>query len=244
MTLSTKPINPRLPDFIGIGAMRAGTSWLRKQLERHPEVWTASPKELHFFDRHFTDSPAAYAAHFGKAPAAARCGEITPAYAILPDATIATVRHWMPKAKLLFMLRDPVARAWSHARKDFPQFRDKPAEEASADELIAFAEQPQVAARGDYLTCLRHWLQHFPREQLWCGFLEHAATDPAALLGGLFTFLDVDPHLGIDTKAAARRENARPGAPIPDALRAYLEESLYAQNAELADLLGQKLPWE
>mgnify|MGYP000274123449 CR=1 FL=1 len=87
--MSPSPSNCRLPDFIGIGAMRSGTSWLGKQLKQHPGIWTASPKELHFFDRHFTNSPQAYARHFSDAPAEMAAGEITPAYAILDTGKIA-----------------------------------------------------------------------------------------------------------------------------------------------------------
>ena len=47
----------------------------------------------------------------------------------------------MPDVKLLFIMRDPVERAWSHARKDFPQFRNKPVEEAEIDELREFMAQ-------------------------------------------------------------------------------------------------------
>src|SRR5215204_3670331 len=39
------------PDFLGIGAPRSGTSWLAKNLSRHPEVWTPPLKELHYFDQ-------------------------------------------------------------------------------------------------------------------------------------------------------------------------------------------------
>ena len=233
----------RLPDFIGIGAMRAGTSWLRKQLARHPDVWTAEPKELHFFDRHFTDDPAAYAEHFKMALVGQAAGEITPAYAILDDAIIATAKRWMPDAKLLFMMRDPVERAWSHAKKDFPQFRGKAAEESPIEELIAFMDMPAVASRGDYLTCLKRWLRHFDRDQLWCGFLDEVAINPEPVLRGLFTFLEVDPDKGIDAKAAAKRENARPGAAVPDVVREHLQSTPYTQNDELSELLGRELPW-
>lgn len=41
-----------MPDFIGIGAQKAGTSWLFENLKAHPEVWfPAMMKEVHFFDR-------------------------------------------------------------------------------------------------------------------------------------------------------------------------------------------------
>ncbi len=223
--------------------MRAGTSWLRKQLDRHPALWTATPKELHFFDRHFEDSPSAYAAHFAAAPPGALAGEITPAYAVLPGERIATVRRWIPEAKLLFMMRDPVARFWSHARKDFPQFRGKPVDDATVGELADFAQLPDVARRGDYLACLRAWLEHFPAGQIHCAFLEEAAGDPVAVLRAVFEFLGVDPEPGIDRQLAGRRENARAPVPMPGSLREQLEDELYRDMGPLAELLGRELPW-
>lgn len=44
-------MQPRPPDFIGIGAQKAGTWWLRTQLARHPGVWMPPVAELHYFDR-------------------------------------------------------------------------------------------------------------------------------------------------------------------------------------------------
>jgi hypothetical protein len=235
--------NCRLPDFIGIGAMRSGTSWLTKQLKQHPGIWTSAPKELHFFDRHFTDCPDDYTRHFSGAPESMISGEITPAYAILESGKIAVARSWMPDLKLLFIMRDPVDRAWSHARKDFPQFHNKPVEDAQIDELREFMQLPQVSMRGDYLACLKNWLEYYDQSQLWCGFLEQAATDPAALLGELFSFLGVNPGEGINPALAAQPENTRPHSPIPEQLRTYLSEQLYRQNAGLESLLGRPLPW-
>lgn len=42
---------PRFPDFYCIGAQKAGTTWLHKMLEMHPDVWLPALKELHYFDR-------------------------------------------------------------------------------------------------------------------------------------------------------------------------------------------------
>ncbi len=41
------------PHFLGIGAQKAGTTWLWEQLKRHPDVWMPPRKEMHYFDRHF-----------------------------------------------------------------------------------------------------------------------------------------------------------------------------------------------
>lgn len=39
------------PTFLGIGAQKAGTSWLHECLKQHPELWLPPEKELHYFDR-------------------------------------------------------------------------------------------------------------------------------------------------------------------------------------------------
>lgn len=45
-------LNPPGPHFIGIGAQKAGTTWLHNMLQRHPQTWVPPIKELHYFDRH------------------------------------------------------------------------------------------------------------------------------------------------------------------------------------------------
>ena len=170
-------------------------------------------------------------------------GEITPAYAILEAERISVAHSWMPDLKLLFIMRDPVERALSHARNDFPQFYNKPVEDAQIDELHDFMQLSRVSMRGDYLSCLKNWLDYYDASQLWCGFLEQVATDPVTLLQELFVFLGVNPAERINTKLAARPENTRPPSPIPGQLRAYLREQLYPQNEGLKSLLGQPLPW-
>lgn len=49
--MSTHFYQPRSPDFIGIGAQKAGTSWLHAQLQSFPGVWMPPVKEIHYFDR-------------------------------------------------------------------------------------------------------------------------------------------------------------------------------------------------
>ncbi len=46
-----KNYNPLLPDFLGIGAPRSGSTWLHMNLYRHPDIWIPHRKELHYFDR-------------------------------------------------------------------------------------------------------------------------------------------------------------------------------------------------
>jgi len=53
-----------LPNFLCIGAQKAGTTWLHAQLETHPEVWFPPIKEIHYFDHRFVDYPAKGPQHF------------------------------------------------------------------------------------------------------------------------------------------------------------------------------------
>src|SRR4051794_30739459 len=45
------------PDFICIGAQKAGTGWLYEQLRSHPDFWMPPLKEVHYFDRLGRDRP-------------------------------------------------------------------------------------------------------------------------------------------------------------------------------------------
>jgi hypothetical protein len=47
----------RFPDFVGIGAQKAGTTWLHENLLGHPDVWLPPVKELHYFDQLYVDTP-------------------------------------------------------------------------------------------------------------------------------------------------------------------------------------------
>ena len=58
-----------LPTFLGIGAQKAGTTWLYKKLVQHPEIWIPPKKELHFFDN---------SSHYLKANPLARVFSSTP----------------------------------------------------------------------------------------------------------------------------------------------------------------------
>ena len=47
---ATKTLEYRFPDFIGIGAQKAGTTWLDNNLRRHPQLWLPPIKELQYFN--------------------------------------------------------------------------------------------------------------------------------------------------------------------------------------------------
>jgi len=113
-------VNPsRLPDFLIIGAQKAGTTWLREQLRAHPDVFMPA-EELHFFDhRHAYEKGAGwYADQFAEGADCSRVGDKTPEYLYLSErADIPEgprrIHDLLPDARLIVVLRDPVTRALS-----------------------------------------------------------------------------------------------------------------------------------
>ena len=69
-----------LPEFLGIGVQKGGTTTLQRLLERHPQVWLPPEKEVHFFSRHYARGSQWYADRFAAARPDQHCGEITPYY--------------------------------------------------------------------------------------------------------------------------------------------------------------------
>lgn len=105
----------RLPHFLILGAQKAGTTALVAYLAQHPRFALATEKEVDFFasDRRYERGLPWYAAQWErKLPAGTLRFEASPNYLFLPQAAV-RIRHRVPKAKLIVILRDPVLRAYS-----------------------------------------------------------------------------------------------------------------------------------
>src|SRR5258706_3186219 len=102
-------------DFLGIGAQKAGTTWLHEALSLHPALRFPGGKEVHFWDWHRARGVDWYRGLFGAAAPGVKNGEITPAYALLPVEAIREIREINPALRVIYTLRNPLERAWSAA---------------------------------------------------------------------------------------------------------------------------------
>ncbi len=177
-------------DFLGIGAQKAGTTWLAKMLEHHPAVQFPASKEVHFWDAHYRNGYEWYNRFFAP-QAGIKKGDITPAYGILPLEKIAEVRHHFPKVPLLYSVRNPIDRAWSSALMALMRAEMKP-EEASDQWFIDHFHSEGSMKRGDYEQCLKNWLQFYPQEQLLLVRYDEIASHPREVMK------KVAEHIGID----------------------------------------------
>jgi hypothetical protein len=237
-----------LPDFLGIGAPQSGTTWLYENLRAHPGLYLPRPKEVHFFDRHFERGVAWYADHF-RGGRGRVVGEVTPSYGALRRDRIRTVRELLPDVRLLYVLRDPVERAWSRARRRFarthgggeaaPGLRELRAYEA--EQSIAPGDYEPGVMKGDHARILEHWLAVFPAERLLLLRFEDVAGRPRALLEEVFAHLGVAAPAEWSGFPLARRVNANPPAAMPADCRAFLEERYAEGIARLRARFGLEI---
>src|SRR5690606_34294189 len=105
-----------LPNFLVIGAQRAGTTLLHRILEAHPEVYVPyRRKEVHFFDLYFDRTTQWYENFFPPSEPAAKykaIGEVTPDY-MFDQAAPFRIKKILPDCRFIVSLRNPVERAYS-----------------------------------------------------------------------------------------------------------------------------------
>lgn len=244
-----------LPDFLILGAQKAGTTALYAYLRWHPQITGPSFKEVSFFDRHYARGERWYRAHL---PIRRRgiVGEASPSYLFHPLAP-ERVARMLPNARLIALLRNPVDRAFSHYQHEVALGR----EQLSFEEAIAHEDgrmQGEVErmlgdpayfshpwwnytylARGRYAEQLQRWFAAFPRERLLVLLTDDLAADTAGTYARVLDFLGVEAR-GLDSYP---RIFEREYAEMSRQTRAGLERDFAEPNRRLAELLGRDLPW-
>ncbi|MEI8000233.1 MAG: sulfotransferase [Actinomycetes bacterium] len=215
------------PDFVGLGAQRAGTTRLYGLVAAHPGVQGAATKELHYFHRYwnapFTAADVeAYARWFPR-PAGLLAGEWSPGY---------LAHFWIPPllaraapgARCLVSLRDPVERYRSGAALQSETRRPGPAAASAAFRL------------GCYGLQLEHVLSSIPRSRLHVVQYEACTDDIATVLAGVYRFLGLDDSFrppAIDERVNAARAGK---AHLDPDLQAALVDAYTPDVRRLLDL--------
>jgi hypothetical protein len=185
--------------------MKAGTTSLWSYLASHPQVFMSDPKELRFFpdDGNWHRGLGWYEQHFAAATAPAR-GEASPRYAKVhahPEVP-ARIAATLPDVKLVYLVREPIARMRSHyleARRGGWEWR--PVERA-------LVEVPDYLETSRYGYQLDAYLGHVPRERILVLRSEDLRDDQAGSLAAVAAFLGVAGRW--ESPALARERSAKP----------------------------------
>ncbi len=221
-----------LPDFLVIGAKRGGSTSLYRNLVRTPRVLPLFPraadlKGTYYFDIEFARGQRWYRSHFASTAyrdqVAVRgpvvTGEASPYYLAHPHAA-SRAAALVPGARIIAVLRDPVARAHSHYQErvrqgieDLPTFAA--AVDAEADrlegEVERMLEEPGYVswnhlnfgylAQSDYAAGLARWRAAYPAEQVLVVRSEDLYADDAAVLAQVRGFLGLEAQRPVETRA-------------------------------------------
>ena len=243
----------RLPQFLGIGVQKGGTTTLQRLLEQHPQVYLPPRKELHYFSLNFSKGEAWYRQQFAEAQPDQSCGEITPYYVFHPQAP-ARIQALLPQARLILLLRDPVERALSqvaHSMRLGLEPLELEQALAAETERLEGAEtvlaQPNgrhrshqehsYLARSRYELQLRRWLALFPKEQIFLARSEDLFEQPEKLWVDLLEWLDL-PFVPLPQRGRRAHVGGGAVAQLPadrlEAVRQTLRGQLSATYAQMA----------
>jgi hypothetical protein len=192
-----------LPNFLVIGAMRSGTTWLDKILRTHHQVYLPKRrKEIHFFDKYFSRGRSWYEQFFPTNDEVSKfkwIGEITPKY-IYDEKAPTRIKLYIPDCKFIAILRNPVDRAYSHYGLSV---RDK----NESRTFVEYMEQQlNVFERGLYGEQIQRYLTHFPVDNFLFLIFEKTINQPDQVIRKIASFLSID-HNGFTIDSAVKREN-------------------------------------
>ena len=255
--------------FIGIGAQKAGTTWLYDQLRQLKEFNLTPIKELHYFDRspryispdyveisklrdrlrnwrwyrrvvkdfgrniireplnfqdlrwlckwHFANyEDKFYHRIFEEWAVKGIKGEITPSYSLLEKEDISRIIGLFPDIRIVFLIRDPIDRAWSHCR-----YR-KPTVTTSIASIKSFINSDEQILRGDYVRTIENYTAIIPREQVLLAFYDGIRDNPGKLLEEIILFLGGDTSAVKRLNAIAASSNVSRHLEMPPEIRDHL----------------------
>ena len=184
-------------DVLCIGCQKGSTSWLHSILSCHPRVWlfedldpvTSTNKEAHFWDKN-RDLGIDWYRDLMTPPSPERLTlDFTPEYATLPDAAIAECKALNPSAQVIYILRDPLARAVSAMRMYMLWHLGQGYREALTlgEVFDLLARDARLWAHGAYLENLQAWRRHYPDLILlnYENFHDHRADSIAQIMDRL-----------------------------------------------------------
>lgn len=278
-----KRVAPTIDDyFVCVGAQRAGTQWLARMLETHPDIFVTPVKEIHYFDHiagitehlsrrrrrsryrkyhqrlwtqwhkfahhraqwrwfhAYMRSPiddSWYASLFNHRGARRIAGELTPEYAIIGRAGMEHLKRLAPRARMIFIMRNPVARTWSQVLHQC-RSRGLDATRLTTEQVVAMIDEPRFRELGDYARTLDDLAAVFPADQIMTLFYEDMHADRHAALERVCRFIGVGFAPEYFT-ALGRRFNRSQDAPLPDGVREHLRHLYRPLAAALLARIGQ-----
>ena len=238
-----------LPESIGYKYRRCKTRWrfILKDIKKRSQLfdletlrWYISYLSLSFGSR----SDEWYASLF-ETGAGKKIGEITPEYGPLSSESVAHIHKLMPDAKIIFLMRNPMQRAWSAILREIRN--EKWALELVPEaKFIKHFNSNKSKVKSSYSQIIETWKSYYPEEQVFIAFFEEIIDHPEELLLRIFEFIGLEASSKhISAQMAKKKHNASSSTgtipdnlPIPDKFGKHLAGIYYDEIEHLHKNFG------
>jgi hypothetical protein len=197
---------PGLPSFVIIGAMKSATSTLYEQLRRQPGIFLPELKEPNFFsnDEQYARGMDWYRGLFKEAQASDILGEASTHYTKLPTypQTIARMRQWLDRPRLIYVMRDPMDRLVSQYIHEWSEG------EIRCDLDEAITRHPELTAYSCYARQLVPFIEAFGKESILPVFFDRLTADSQGELERVCRFIGYRGKVQWDEELSRRNVSA------------------------------------
>lgn len=193
----------RLPDFLGVGPPRTGTTWLHTALSGHVGL-PQGLKETDFFVHHYNKGLEWYSGYFRNCPLDRLIGEFSPNYFAGMQTRERIARH-IPGCRIICTLRDPVERIYSSYRK----LREEGHVSGSFEEFLE--KRPDLLEWSNYASHVKAWQALLGTQNTLVLLQEDLKASPQNYLNGVCDFLRI-PRIAV-ANSRARKVYAAPRLP-------------------------------
>jgi len=203
----------KLPNFLIIGVQKAGTTSVYNYLKAHPQIYMSPHKETNFLAKDPNnqsprkppkyshqkriDTFEKYCELFQDVTDEIAIGEASPNYMSNYKVVTKQIKHYVPDAKLIAILRHPADRAYSdylmHVRDAIGNPR------SLSEQIVTKGKQSGTLKKGFYGEHLSYFYEHFDRDRIKIFLYEDLRKDSQGLMKEIYRFLGVDDNYTPDT---------------------------------------------
>jgi hypothetical protein len=191
------------PNFLVVGAFKSGSTWLYHCLQEHPEVFVSTPKEIHFFGYsvNYQKGDIWYESFFENVDSEKAIGELSMSY-MSSDLAPSRIYQYNPKMRIIFILRNPIDRLYSHYRYFSWKYTNSP-----NFDWIDSDETHPLMNEGLYFKHISRFLELFPDNQVKILIHDDLQKDSESFLKSVYSFLNVDSTFQGDSLFTRRNES-------------------------------------
>ena len=194
----------KYPNFLIIGVQKAGTTSIYNYLRQHPQVYMSPIKETNFLEKDWEkvgreqnlynsngiDTWEKYCQLFADAKDEIALGEASPNYLFHYKSSLERILKYVPEAKLIAILRNPIERAYSDY---LMHIRDEIGEQLSLKAEIELRPRSSfLLKKGFYSTQLKYYFENFDNSQIKIYLYDDLKANPIKLMQDLYKFIGVD----------------------------------------------------